>query len=92
MIGSIRRKGLKRFWQSSDPSGIAAERRDRIQRMLDLLDAATKPDDLGLPGFAFHELKGDRTGTFAVTVSGNWRLTFQWSADGPTSIDFEDYH
>ena len=53
---------------------------------------AARPADLNIPGFDFHELKGDRKGTFAVKVTGNWRITFRWDDAGPFAVDLEDYH
>lgn len=60
--------------------------------MLDRLDASTQPADMNLPGYEFHPLKGARKGTFAVSVSGNWRLTFHFDSEDATSVDLEDYH
>jgi len=50
------------------------------------------PKELNLPGFAFHELKKPRKGTYAVTIQGNWRITFKWDEQGPFDVDMEDYH
>jgi len=47
---------------------------------------------MGLPGLALHELKGKRRGTWAVKVSGNWRVTFQFDGPDAVSVDYEDYH
>jgi len=60
--------------------------------MLDRLDAATKPEDMNLPGYKFHPLKGDRKGTYAVSVSGNWRLTFGFDGQDAVNVNLEDYH
>lgn len=60
--------------------------------MLDRLDAAVKPDDMSLPGYKFHPLKGERKGSYAVSVSGNWRLTFRFDGEDAIEIDLEDYH
>jgi toxin HigB-1 len=56
------------------------------------LDAAMRPDEMNLPGYRFHRLKGDRAGTYAVTVSGNWRITFAFEGEDATRVDLEDYH
>lgn len=92
MIRGFRHKGLDRFFTKSDRSGIDAKHAARIQRLLDRLDAATKPDDMNLPGYRFHGLKGDRAGFFAVTVSGNWRITFRFSDGDAVDVNLEDYH
>lgn len=48
--------------------------------------------DMDLPGLHLHELKGDRKGTWAVSVSGNWRVTFRFEGKDATEVDYEDYH
>ena len=63
-----------------------------IERMLDRLDAVVVPEDMDLPGFKFHELKGKRKGIYAVSVSGNWRITFKFDGEGAFDVDLEDYH
>jgi hypothetical protein len=50
------------------------------------------PGDLALPGLRLHELKGDRKGTWSVTVSGNWRITFSFEGKDAVDVDYEDYH
>ena len=92
MIRSFRHKGLERFFTRSERRGIDAKQADRIRRMLDRLDAATRPEDMNLPGYQFHGLKGDRKGTFGVSVSGNWRLTFRFQEDDAIDVNLEDYH
>lgn len=92
MIQNFRHKGLHRFFAKSDYRGIPAQHATRIERLLDRLDAAAKPEDMDLPGYRFHPLKGDRKGTYAVSVSGNWRLTFRFEGQDATDVDLEDYH
>ena len=92
MILNVRHKGLERFFSKSDYRGIPAQHAARLERLLDRLDAALKPDDMSLPGYRFHPLKGDRKGTYAVSVSGNWRLTFRFAGEDAADIDLEDYH
>ena len=60
--------------------------------MLDRLDAAARPEDMNLPGWRFHALKGDRAGEYSVTVSGNWRLTFAFEGEDAVGVNLEDYH
>jgi proteic killer suppression protein len=88
VIRSFRHKGLARFFEKSDRKGLD----DRIRRLLDRLDAATRPEDMNLPGYGFHGLKGTRKGTFAVSVSGNWRITFGFEDGDAIDVDLEDYH
>jgi proteic killer suppression protein len=92
MIQNFRHKGLHRFFSKSDYRGIPAQHAARIERLLDRLNAAVKPEDMDLPGYRFHSLKGDRQGDYAVSVSGNWRLTFCFDGEDATDVDLEDYH
>ena len=92
MIRSFRHKGLKAFWEKGETKKLPAERVGRIERMLDRLNSAIEPSDMDLPSYRFHELKGDRKGTYAMAVSGNWRMTFQWDGGDATDVNFEDYH
>lgn len=92
MIRSFRHKGLRRFFQASDHRGFPPESADRLRRMLDRLDAAKVPEDMNLPGYYFHALRGDRKGTYSARVTGNLRLTFAFDAEGAKDVDLEDYH
>jgi proteic killer suppression protein len=92
MIQSFRHKGLHRFFAKSDYRGIPAQYAARLERLLDRLDSAVKPEDMDLPGYRFHPLKGDRKGVYAVAVSGNWRLTFRFEHEDVIDVDLEDYH
>ena len=65
---------------------------ERIKRILDRLDAVARPEDMALPGFAFHALKGSRKGSYSVSVSGNWRITFGFTVGDATDVNLEDYH
>ncbi|MGH8673436.1 MAG: type II toxin-antitoxin system RelE/ParE family toxin [Burkholderiales bacterium] len=92
MIKGFRHKGLERFFTKSERKGIDARQADRIRRILDRLDAATKPEDLNLPGYKFHGLKGDRKGAYSVSASGNWRITFRFDGGDAIEVNLEDYH
>lgn len=92
MNRTFKHKGLARFFSKGDYRGIPAQHAARIERLLDRLEAALKPEDMDLPGYRFHPLKGDRKGVYAVSVSGNWRLTFRFAGEDATDIDLEDYH
>jgi proteic killer suppression protein len=92
VIKSFRHRGLERFFVRSDHRGIPAQFMPRLERMSDRLDAATKPDDMNLPGYRFHPLKGKRKGAYAVSVSGNWRLTFSFEGENAIDVCLEDYH
>jgi proteic killer suppression protein len=92
VIRNFRHKGLERFFTSSERSGIDAKQADRIRRMLDRLDSIGRPEDMNLPGYKFHPMKGARRGTLAVSVSGNWRITFRFAEGDAIDVNLEDYH
>lgn len=92
MLRGFKHKGLGRFFESGTKSGIQAQHADRLRLILGLLSAATAPTDLALPGLKLHRLKGERKGTWAVSVSGNWRITFSFSGKDADEVDYEDYH
>lgn len=92
MIKTFRHKGLKRLFEAGGTRGIDAALAPRLRRQMDLLNRARSPADMGLPGYRLHELKGDRKGTWSVTVSGNWRLTFGFRGGDAYDLDLEDYH
>ena len=91
-LKSFRHKGLERFFATGSKQGIQVKHADRLRLVLGLLNAATSPRDLGLPGLDLHELQGTRRGTWAVKVSGNWRITFKFAQKGAEHVDYEDYH
>ncbi len=83
---------MKRFFIKDDASLLDAKQLPRINRLLDRLDSAVELDDMNLPGYRLHELSGKRKGTWSVTVSGNWRITFQFKNEHVYNVDLEDYH
>lgn len=92
MIVRIRHKGLDRFFRTGDTSGINAQHADRLRLLLTTLNISTEPDGMNLPGFRLHLLKGDRKGQWAVKISGNWRLVFEFDSENATDVDLVDYH
>jgi len=92
VIRSFKDKGLERFASKGDPSKLSVQRVERLTRMLAALQDAAVPGDMDFPGWRFHPLTGDRKGTFSVTVSGNWRLTFKMDGEDAIDVDLEDYH
>jgi len=92
VIESFRHKGLKRLYDKGDRRGIRPDLAGKIERILARLDEATEPGQLGLPGWRLHPLKGDRTGHWAVSVSGNWRIVFRFEAGNAVDVDLVDYH
>lgn len=92
VIRRILHKGLQRFFETGSKSGIQAQHADRLRLILAQLNAATRPEDMALPGLVLHPLKGDRKGQWSVRVSGNWRITFVFAGTDADLVDYEDYH
>ena len=91
-IKGFRHKGLEKFFATGTKRGIQAKHTDRLRLILGTLNAATNPQDMNLPGLGLHELQGARQGTWAVAVSGNWRVTFGFAGKDAERVDYEDYH
>ena len=91
-IKSFRHKGLERFFATGSKAGIQAHHAERLRLILGRLNVATEPRDMNLPGLGLHPLKGHRSGTWAVQVSGNWRVTFRFAGKDGAKVDYEDYH
>jgi proteic killer suppression protein len=91
-IIAFRHKGLERFFATGAKSGIQAKHADRLRLILGRLNVATSAKDMDLPGLDLHELRGSRKGTWAVKVSGNWRVTFAYAGRDADRVDYEDYH
>lgn len=92
MIKSWRHKGLKLFYETGSTAKINANHADKLHDILQVLDFATSPEQMNLPGLKFHKLIGELNGFYAVSVSGNWRLTFSFDKQDVILIDYQDYH
>lgn len=92
VIRTFRHKGLMKFFTTGAKSGIRPEHEVRLRLVLGRLQAAVFPQDMDLPGLRLHPLKGTAKGRFAVSVSGNWRITFAFSDKDAVDVDYEDYH
>ncbi|MBI5674821.1 MAG: type II toxin-antitoxin system RelE/ParE family toxin [Nitrospirae bacterium] len=92
MIRSFRHKGLEKYFYDGDKKGINVQHANRLGRILDRLDASISPQDMNLPGFKLHELKGKEKSVWAVWVSGNWRVTFKFHGNDAILVDYRDYH
>lgn len=92
MIRSFKHKGLARFFETGNTAGIQSNHAKRLRLILGRLHAATKPQDMDLPGLRLHELVGKRAGIWSVSVSGNWRVTFRFNGEDAEIVNYEDYH
>jgi proteic killer suppression protein len=91
-IKSFKHKGLEDFFYDGTTKRINAKHKDKLETRLDRLDAATCPQDMHLPHYRLHPLKGKMAGRWAVDVSGAWRLTFEFEGADAIVVDYEQYH
>jgi toxin HigB-1 len=91
VIGRIKHKGLAELHGTGKTRWISADRIRKCIRILQLLDAASKPEDMNIAGLHFHSLEG-RAKRWSVRVTANDRITFGWSGEAALDIDLEDYH
>lgn len=92
MIRRFRHKGLKALHQRGETSGVRADHVARLRRLLASLDVAQAPRDLDRPGNRLHPLKGNFSGYWSVSVSGNWRVVFCFDGTDVDLVDYLDYH
>ena len=92
MIISFRHKGLKNFFETGNKAGIQAKHADRLRLILARLNVVAEPRDMNLPGLRLHKLEGEYAGSWAVDVSGNWRVVFQFEGHDIVLVDYLDYH
>ena len=92
-IRSFAHKGLRRLYEENSSKGLGADTVDKLRKMLTFLDAMQTPEDLpALPMWKAHILTGDRKGTWSLSVTRNWRMTFRIEGDEIIDINLEDYH
>lgn len=90
MIRTIRHKGLLRYYETGTKLGIQSAHAQRLRMLLTALDKAQLIQDMDVPGFKLHALKGRLKGRCAVSVSGNWRLIFEFRNGEAHLVDYED--
>jgi proteic killer suppression protein len=92
MIERFRHKGLKLLFEEGDPTGVNPQHVEKIENILGLLDVAQDIEDMNVPTFRLHALKGDLKGFWAVTVRANWRIIFRFADGRASDVDIIDYH
>lgn len=92
MIIGFRHKGLKRLYETGSARGVQAAHKDKLLSLLAALDVATSPEELRLPSYRLHPLKGMLKGHWSVWVNGNWRVTFRFVGADVELVDYQDYH
>lgn len=92
MIKSFQHKGLEQFFSAGSKSGIQPAHAAKLGRILLRLDNARKAEDMNLPGFKLHALKGSKKEFLSVWVNGNWRVIFRFDGKDVELVDYLDYH
>ncbi len=92
MIKSFEHKGLQKFFETGSLKGIKPQHKQKIRIKLAALDTAICIEDMDLPGFRLHQLKGKKKGLWAIDVSKNWRIIFKFQDGNAYIVNYEDYH
>jgi len=92
MIEHFRHKGLKRLFQQGEAKGISPDLLEKLENILFVLSRARRPEDMNLPGFRLHRLKGDLKGFWSVIVRANWRVIVRFEEGDAYDVDLIDYH
>lgn len=90
MIRSFRSKPLRAYFEGGTAAGLSVQNVTRVGRILRALDVAARPEQMNLPGYHLHVLRGEPR--WSVRVTGNWRITFGWDGADAIDVDLEDYH
>ena len=83
---------MRQFYEKGSLAGIQPRHENRLRMQLAALDTARTIDDMDIPGFKLHELKGKERGRWSIWVNGNWRITFAFEDGNAYVVDYEDYH
>lgn len=92
MIKSFQHQGLQAFFETGNKAGIQPHHASRLSRQLSRLDEAKAPEDMNAPGWKLHELSGNLSGHYSVTVNGDWRMNFRFENGDAVLVDYQDYH
>lgn len=91
MIRSFRHRGLARLFLDDDPRRLRADLVPRIRRRLGVLNVTERLNELNVPGFSFHPLRGKPL-RYTIHVNGPWCITFEWIDGHAWRVDLEQYH
>lgn len=92
VIRSFKHKGLKRLFENGDRSGIRPDMANMVEDILGRLNESHAPQDMSLPGYRLHPLKGDLKRFWSVTVRANWRIVFRFENEDVLDVELIDYH
>lgn len=92
MIKNFKHKGLEKFYLRGNASKIKPDHERRLRMILARLESIHKAEDMKLPGFDFHVLRGEMKEYFSVSVNKNWRIIFRFDGADVYDVDYLDYH
>lgn len=94
MIKSFKHKGLEKFFTTGSTKGIQAIHTKKLRLILSRLNHIVTIDDINLPSFNLHRLKGNMNNLWSITVQANWRVTFEFDENTKDVyiVDYQDYH
>lgn len=92
MIKSFRHRGIEAFFRTGKATGIQPKHAKRLRLQLGALNRAQGPNDMNIPSWHLHPLKGHAAGHWSVWVDENWRLTFAFDGADAVLVDYQDYH
>ena len=91
MIGGFRHKAIEELYRTGKTRRVGAGEIRKCMRILQLLEVASKPEDMNIAGFRFHRLHGAEQ-RWSLRVTANYRITFGWDGEDAANVDLEDYH
>ncbi|MDP8052876.1 type II toxin-antitoxin system RelE/ParE family toxin [Pasteurella atlantica] len=92
MIISFKHKGLEKFFKTGSTAGIIASHKNKLNRILTILEKAKDVQELNLPSYNLHKLSGNLQEHWSVKVNGNWRITFKFKNGDAEIVNYQDYH
>lgn len=92
MIKTFKHKGLERFFLKGSTAKINASHIKRLRLVIGKLNTSVSINDMDFPGSNLHPLKGEKKGSWVVSISGNWRVTFRFDNENAYDVDYLDYH
>jgi proteic killer suppression protein len=92
MIRSFRHKGIEKFFLTGSKAGIQPSHARKLNEQLTVLNSATSPEQMNVPGWQLHALTSSLAAHWAISVNGNWRLTFRFDGEDAILVDYQDYH
>ena len=92
MIKPFKHKGVQKYFESGSLAGIRPGHKQKIRIRLTALDTATCIEDMDVPGFRLHQLKGGKKDLWAIDVNKHWRIVFKFEDGNAYVVNYEDYH